>query len=138
MIVFSKKRPSKVTLMAALVAGFLSLFSNSTFASEGANDTSVYLVIHFKTHSDHQQEFKKIMAGVEKAMTGEAGFQTAQVYRGAEDDREFILVERWQSITLHREHYDRIVASGDWAHILTLLTEEPTMTYTHPLPVSLQ
>ena len=127
-----KKITRETALVLAFLVGPMFLLNTTVSAEEGSNDISVYLVIHFKAHPDRLREFKGIMAGVEEAMTSEPGFQSAKVYRGVETEGEFILVERWQSMALHQEHYNRIVASGDWAHILTLLTEDPAMTYTRP------
>lgn len=122
----------RISLILAFLVGTSFPISFEAAAADVSNDGGVYLIIHFRPQVIHLEAFAEIMAGVEKAMASEPGFQTAQVYQGARDELEFILIERWQSIELHQEHYDRIVESGDWAHILTLLTEEPTMTYTRP------
>jgi len=129
---FYRRIGGKVGLMLAFLIGSSFPVNHDASATDIPNDTGVYLIIHFKPQSIHLEAFAEIMVGVEKAMASEPGFQTAQVYQGTQGELEFILIERWRSIALHREHYDRIVASGDWAHILTLLTEEPTMIYTRP------
>lgn len=93
-------------------------------------DQSVYLIISFDVQPQWRSEFEEIMQGVKVAMKGEAGFENAKVYLDVDVPDRFVLIERWRTKDLHRDHYDRIVASGDWMHILGMLKTEPTMRYT--------
>ncbi len=92
-------------------------------------EQSVYLTINFDVRPDKQAEFEQIMQSVGNAMKSEAGFEEAFVFLDSDYPNRFVLIERWKTRELHRTHYDHIVASGDWAHILGLLTGEPTLTY---------
>ena len=89
----------------------------------------VYLIIRFEANTDNLAEFAAIMEGVESAMQEEPGFLSATVYQEADDETVFTLIELWQTRALHEEHYDRIVESGDWGHIKSLLRSEPQMGY---------
>ena len=88
-----------------------------------------HLIIRFEARQENLAEFSAIMDGVETGMQQEPGFVSATVYQHADDPTVFTLLELWETRALHEEHYDRIVASGDWAHIKSLLRSEPQMGY---------
>ncbi|WP_109356629.1 putative quinol monooxygenase [Sphingorhabdus sp. EL138] len=92
-------------------------------------EAPVTLIINFEASNEGLKEFSEIMAGVSEAMASEPGFVSAIVYRNVETPNVFVLQEVWASKELHGEHYDRIVASGDWGHIKSLLKVEPVMGY---------
>ena len=89
----------------------------------------VTLIINFEASDAGHVEFDAIMAGVSDAMASEPGFVSAVVYQNIDDPKRYVLQEVWTTKELHGAHYDRIVASGDWAHIKSLLTTEPVMGY---------
>lgn len=89
-----------------------------------------YLVIKFDVRAERLEEFTSLMMGVKQAMKTEEGFEDAFVLRGMEAPHQFVLIERWESKALHQEHFDRIVASGDWRNIRAMLNKEPMMQYT--------
>lgn len=89
-----------------------------------------YLVIQFDVRAERLAEFTNIMAGVKQAMKTEEGFEDAYVLTGMDAPHQFILIERWRSKKLHLEHFDRIVASGDWQNIREMLSSAPAMQYT--------
>lgn len=93
-------------------------------------DESVYLIINFDVHPDKQTEFEEVMRGVSASMQSEDGFEEAFVFLDGDNPSRFTLIERWTSRSLHRQHYERIVKSGGWAHILSLLKAEPELNYT--------
>lgn len=88
-----------------------------------------HLIIRFEAKPENLTEFSAIMDGVEAAMQQEPGFVSATVYQHSDDRTVFTLVELWETRALHEEHYDKIVASGDWGHIKSLLRSEPQMGY---------
>ena len=90
----------------------------------------VYLIINFDVRPEKQAEFEEIMQGVSVSMQSEDGFEEAFVFLDGDNPNRFTLIERWTSRSLHHEHYERIVKSGDWAHILSLLKAEPELSYT--------
>ncbi|MEP2103324.1 MAG: antibiotic biosynthesis monooxygenase [Parasphingorhabdus sp.] len=95
----------------------------------------VTLIINFEASDEGLSEFSDIMAGVADAMASEPGFVSAIVYQNVERPTAFVLQEVWASKEKHGEHFDRIVASGDWAHINSLLKTEPIMGYYSTDPV---
>lgn len=97
------------------------------------SEEPTYLVIQFDVRMERLAEFTDIMMGVKQAMQTEEGFQDAFVLRGLDAPGQFILVERWQSKELHLEHFDRIVASGEWQNIRGMLNSAPVMQYTTQL-----
>ncbi len=97
-------------------------------------EAPVTLIINFEATDGGLTEFSEIMAGVSEAMASEPGFISAIVYRNVERPNAFVLQEVWASKELHGEHYDRIVESGDWDHIKSLLKVEPVMGYYTPDP----
>ncbi|MEE2690856.1 MAG: antibiotic biosynthesis monooxygenase family protein [Pseudomonadota bacterium] len=102
-------------------------------AEAAATDSAAYLIIVFHVAEDRLSDFLPIMTGVNEGMAGEEGFESAVVYRDVDDPLTFTLVEKWTSRELHRAHYDRIVASGDWANILDMLEETPALRYNQSL-----
>ncbi len=104
------------TIMLALIAMLLASCSRS--GAEAVDGEETYLIIVFHVANDRLDDFLPIMTGINEGMAGEEGFESAVVYRNADDPRLFTLIEKWESRELHRDHYDRIVESGDWANIL--------------------
>ena len=122
---------------AAIVCLGLVGIHGTTSAQEAAKaEDGVQLIIRFHSKREHLSEFTDIMRGVETAMRKEKGFVSAIVYQDYDDPRAFTLIEEWGSRQLHEEHFERIVESGDWAHILGLLTTEPVMSYNRTLPAT--
>ena len=103
--------------------------------AQDVDEKPAYLVIQFNVKDERLAEFTDIMLGVKQAMTTEAGFEDAYVLNGLDAPNPFILIERWHSKELHLEHFDRIVASGDWKNIRGMLSSAPVMQYTTMLPV---
>lgn len=89
----------------------------------------VTLIINFEATDAGLAEFDAIMLGVPDGMRAEPGFISAKIYRDIESPNSYVLTEVWASQALHEGHFDRIVASGDWAHINTLLKSAPEMGY---------
>ncbi len=121
----------KYSIRMLIVAFLLSITVGEKTVMAGEGNAGVYLIINFDVRPERQAEFEDIMRGVSSAMQSEAGFEEAFVFLDGDVPNKFVLIERWQSKALHREHYDRIVQSGDWAHILSMLKAEPSMSYTH-------
>ena len=90
---------------------------------------AVTLVINFNASEEGLAEFAGIMDGVSSAMQTEEGFVSAVAYQNVDDPHKYVLVEVWETKELHKEHFDRINASGDWAHINSLLKSAPEMGY---------
>lgn len=109
-----------------ILAAMTACFSSPSMAQEGS---PVTLVINFEASDEGHPEFAGIMAGVSEAMTSEPGFISAVVYQNVDNPNAYVLQEVWASKKLHGEHFDRIVESGDWAHIKSLLRSEPLMGY---------
>lgn len=130
------KNPASI-LLKYLLALF-SIAALTACANGPAPDAEapVTLVINFEASDKGLAEFSEIMAGVSDAMASEPGFISAIVYRNVDQPNVFLLQEVWASKNLHGEHYDRIVASGDWAHIKSLLKAEPIMGYYVADPVT--
>ncbi len=130
------KNPASI-LLKYLLALF-SIAALTACANGPAPDAEapVTLVINFEASDKGLAEFSEIMAGVSDAMASEPGFISAIVYRNVDQPNVFLLQEVWASKDLHGEHYDRIVASGDWAHIKSLLKAEPIMGYYVADPVT--
>ncbi len=120
-----------------VVFSIAALTSCANSPAEPDADSHVTLIINFEASDKGLAEFSGIMAGVSEAMTSEPGFVSAIVYRNVERPNAFVLQEVWASKELHGEHYDRIVASGDWDHIKSLLKVEPVMGYYTPDPADL-
>lgn len=116
-----------VCLFLAMIGGWA--------MAKAENVIPVFLVIQFDVRAERLGEFIGIMGGVKKAMQTEEGFEDAYVLNGLDAPNQFILIERWHSKELHLEHFDRIVASGDWKNIREMLSSAPVMRYTTMLPV---
>ncbi len=125
----------KLLLVAIGVAFFATACGAQTAGDSAAQPdaTATHLIIDFHVAQDRLDDFLPIMAGINEGMAGEEGFISAVVYRNVDDPLNFTLVELWESRALHGAHYDRIVASGDWANILAMLTQEPRMSYNDKL-----
>jgi quinol monooxygenase YgiN len=95
----------------------------------GPLEPPVTLIINFEATDAGLAEFDEIMLGVPEGMRAEPGFISAKIYRNIESPSSYVLTEVWASQTLHEEHFDRIVASGDWEHINSLLKSAPKMGY---------
>lgn len=89
----------------------------------------VTLIINFEATDVGLAEFDDIMLGVPEGMRAEPGFISASIYRDLETPNRYVLTELWASRVMHEEHFDRIVASGDWEHINSLLESAPKMGY---------
>ena len=108
--------------------------SGSTLAqANGDNTMNTYLVIRFEADDAKLDEFSAIMRSVDTDMQTEPGFVSATVYQDIDDPRVFTLVELWESRKSHEEHFEKIVESGAWEHILSLLRKKPKMGYTERL-----
>ena len=124
----------KAGLISA-VCGFLVLFvaacSGQPASTEVAleQSTSTHLIIRFNVKADRLDDFLPIMKGVNGGMASEEGFIAARVYRNVDDSLSFTLVEEWASRADHQKHFDAISDSGDWDHILGMLTGAPDMSY---------
>ena len=81
------------------------------------------------TQNNGLDEFDEIMRDVPDNMVTEPGFISARVYVNSDDPNSYVLTEVWASRQLHTAHFDRIVASGDWAHIKSLVRNDPVPTY---------
>ena len=128
------------TLKLLLVAIGVTFFATACGAQTAGDSAAAqpvaaatHLIIDFHVAQDRLNDFLPIMAGINEGMAGEEGFVSADVYRNVDDPLNFTLVELWESRALHGAHYDRIVASGDWANILAMLTQEPRMSYNDKL-----
>lgn len=108
-------------------------FIGGMVMAHGADEKPAYLVIQFDVREERLAEFTEIMTGVKSAMKTEEGFEDAYVLKGIDVPHQFILIERWRSKELHLEHFDRIVASGDWKNIRDMLASAPVMQYTRML-----
>lgn len=113
------------------IAIFATLLVACTTAAPIVNtqEQRVTLLIQFEASDEGLKEFSEIMRGVSEAMQTEPGFVSALVYNDVDDPNTFVLAEVWETKRDHLEHFDRIVASGDWAHINRLLASEPEMGY---------
>ncbi len=120
----------KTIILALSVLVLASCARSGEAPSEGG---ATHLIIVFHVAEDRLDEFLPIMTGINRGMAGEEGFESAVVYRDVDDPLTFTLIEKWESRALHRAHYDRIVASGDWSNILTMLTETPVLRYNDKL-----
>ena len=118
-------------IRAIPIAIFATLLVACTTAAPTVNtqEQRVTLLIHFEASDEGLEEFSEIMRGVSEAMQTEPGFVSAVVYNNVDDPNTIVLAEVWETKRDHLEHFDRIVASGDWAHINSLLTSEPEMGY---------
>ena len=113
-----------------VVALALSLVFQMAAGQRAMNaDATTHLLIRFEAKQEHLAEFAAIMRTVERDMAAEPGFESAVVYQDSDDPRVFMLVEVWQSRRSHEAHFERIVASGDWANILAMLRSDPVMGY---------
>lgn len=110
------------------------VFIGGVVMAQDVDEKPVYLIIQFEVRAERLEEFTRIMSGVKQAMTTESGFEDAHVLTGIDAPNQFILIERWQSKALHLEHFDRIVASGDWKNLREMLSSAPVMQYTTMLP----
>ncbi len=108
---------------------FLACFGGMVMAQQEV-EKPAYLVIQFDVRAERLAEFTDIMAGVKQAMKTEEGFEDAYVLTGMDAPHQFILIERWRNKKLHLEHFDKIVASGDWQNIREMLSSAPVMQYT--------
>lgn len=116
-------------LRAALLLLPLAVIPEISTAQEETATMAIHLLIRFEVKEDRLDDFTPIMQNIERDMASEAGFESATVYRDVDDPRVFTLVEIWSSRKRHEEHFDRIVATGDWANILTMLQKDPVMGY---------
>lgn len=96
-------------------------------------EKGVTLIIRFEASDTGLDEFVGIMDSVSEAMSAEAGFVSAKVYRDVDEANVFILKEVWETQALHQKHFIRINDSGDWSHINSLLVEEPQIEYFEPM-----
>jgi quinol monooxygenase YgiN len=125
------KRSIALTVAALLSLAFAVSIRNEAGAAPA--DGATHLIIVFHVAEDRLQDFLPIMTGINEGMASEEGFQSAVVYRDADNPLSFTLIETWESRALHEAHYDRIVASGDWENIKGMLTETPVLRYNEKL-----
>lgn len=111
------------TLLTAAMPGSVWAQNN------GGVETETHLIIRFEAEPAKLAEFSAIMMSVEDDMQTEPGFVSALVYQNADDPSVFTLIEKWESRKAHEDHFDRIVASGAWEHILGLLRRDPQLGY---------
>ena len=116
-------------LWATLLLLPLAAIPAESIAQEDTAMASVHLVIRFEVKEDRLSDFMPIMQNVERDMASEAGFESARVLRDVDDPRVFTLIEKWSTRAHHEEHFDKIVASGDWASILAMQQKDPLMSY---------
>lgn len=115
------------SVLALMASMLISACTPST--TQAVIEDSVTLIIQFEATAEGLPAFAEIMNGVPEAMKSEEGFVSATIYQKLDEPEFFVLTEVWKSRELHLEHFDRIVASGDWAHIKSLLRREPVMGY---------
>lgn len=124
-----------MAVISSVRAVFLMILAISIVACETSEpimenpEDRVTLLIHFQANDRGLEEFSEIMNGVSTAMQTEKGFVSAKVFHNVDDPYTFVLFEVWETKRDHLEHFDRIVASGDWARIKDLLRTEPEMGY---------
>jgi quinol monooxygenase YgiN len=94
-----------------------------------ADEAPVTLIVEFDVKPDRLADFLPIAETIGTSMVAEAGFVSAAAYRDLADPNRFTFVEIWSSQALHRAHYDRIVASGDWARIGAMTAGPPALRY---------
>ena len=114
---------------------FSTVAASAGIQASAGTATPVTLIINFEASDAGQSEFAGIMSGVSDAMASEPGFVSAVVYQNVEEPNVYVLQEVWTSKAHHGAHFDRIVASGDWAHIKSLLKAEPIMGYYATNPI---
>jgi len=124
MIGTSKIRAIPIAIVATLLVACTTAVPHANTQEE-----RVTLLIHFEASDEGLEEFSEIMRGVSEAMQTEPGFVSAVVYNNVDDPNTIVLAEVWETKRDHLEHFDRIVASGDWAHINSLLMSTPEMGY---------
>lgn len=127
-------------LMAALCVGafaFLGACAQETTAQTASDerimDGATHLIIRFNVAEDRRDDFLGVMTNLNTSMAGEAGFIDAVVYRNDDNPLIFTLVEGWETRAHHEAHFQRINASGDWADVVAMLTNYPSMSYNETL-----
>lgn len=120
---------SKISAITIAVFATLLVACTSAVPILNAQEERVTLLIHFEANDRGLEEFSEIMSGVSAAMQTEPGFVSAVVYYDVDDPNTFVLAEVWETKRDHLAHFDRIVASGEWARINGLLRSEPEMGY---------
>jgi|GEM_PF-1695432 len=134
----------KLSLFALLLLASTTVFPVFPAASASASDLpedpfmdagaeAALLKIEFHVKDEHLASFMDIMAGVDKDMQSEPGFIEARVMIHQDDRHRITLLETWQSRALHQQHFDAIVASGAWQHILSMQASAPQMGYYNAL-----
>lgn len=124
MIGTSKIRAIPIAILATMLVA-----CTTAVPIVNTQEQRITLLIHFEASDEGLEEFSEIMRGVSEAMQTEPGFVSAVVYNNVDDPNTIVLAEVWETKRDHLKHFDRIVASGDWAHINSLLTSEPEMGY---------
>jgi quinol monooxygenase YgiN len=93
----------------------------------------VVLIISFLVRPEFQMSFKKMASEVKVALVKEDGCTKIDVYQGHQDPKVFTLVEEWETLEKHQDHFKVITKSGAWDKILTQLENPPVMHYMHKL-----
>jgi quinol monooxygenase YgiN len=120
---------SKIRALTIAIFATLLIACEAAVPIVNTQEERVTLLIHFEANDRGLEEFSEIMSGVSAAMQTEPGFVSAVVYNNVDDPNTFVLAEVWETKRDHLEHFDRIVASGEWARINGLLTSKPEMGY---------
>ena len=113
-------------IVTAIVFIFIAL-PNSNAQADKSKET--FLKIHFHVKNERRVEFMNIMQNINELMKNEQGFLAADVYVHQDDPNKITLIEKWQTRTLHVQHYNHIVANGSWAKILEMQATPPEMSY---------
>ena len=93
----------------------------------------INVIVHFKAKEEMREDFKTIFIDVKTSLPKVKGCLSVQAFSSNEDNNDFSLVETWDSIAFQQAHISRLVESGDWASLESLLIEPPQRTYLNEL-----
>lgn len=90
---------------------------------------SITVIVHFEAKAERHTEFANLMQTVCKELPQVHGCLGVSVYRQANSDTRYTLVEQWQSIERHKAHVADLQSSGEWQTLSEHLAGEPVSDY---------
>ena len=90
---------------------------------------NVIYIIRFDVKKEKSIEFSSIMMSVKSDLPKTDGCVAVNIYQSLQNPLQYTLVEQWQSKQHHAQHLKNLVDSGVWAHVASLLFQDPPGDY---------
>lgn len=90
---------------------------------------SIHVIVNFKALPASAAALAAMLGQAKDHLPAVPGCQGASLFRQADDEAAFTLVETWDSRESHAAHLDNVVASGAWASLAVHLACDPSSNY---------